>query len=121
MFEEENQKELLDEIKKLNTTHEQMLMCLNILVQPIIEKRLAHIFSNSEEVLVYKNTDGTMSSRKLGDTINVSHTTVTNLWEKWAALGIVEKIGVNRPYKAKYSIVELSINYGKSDNINSDH
>lgn len=55
-------------------------------LKPSIQETL----QNDEAKLIYEYSDGEKSTREIGKLAGVSHTTVTNYWEKWSELGIVE-------------------------------
>lgn len=55
-------------------------------LKPSIQEAL----QSDEAKLVYEYSDGEKSTREIGKLAGVSHGTVTNYWEKWSELGIVE-------------------------------
>jgi hypothetical protein len=55
-------------------------------MKPSIQEAL----QSDEAKLVYEYSDGEKSTREIGKLAGVSHGTVTNYWEKWSDLGIVE-------------------------------
>ena len=109
------QEEILGELKTLNKYQSELLSLITIFALDEIEKRLSHIFRDSDEFLVYKLTNGENSTVKIAELVNVSSATISRLWQKWDEdFGIAETSGYRNPYKSKYSIVELTLLFGKS-------
>jgi len=64
--------------------------------------------------LVYHYSDG-RSSRKVADKVNIDYRKVVNYWKKWAKIGIVEPMQVQRGrrYKKIFSLEEFGIEIPK--------
>ena len=110
---------LLDELKTLNQTQSEISTTLKVLARQMIEKRLSHIFEDSEEILIYQLSDGDRTTGALEKLVTGSKMTISRLWKKWEELGIVETEGYRNPYRAKYSLEELSLVYGKQTDVDS--
>jgi hypothetical protein len=101
--------------QELNNNHdslkenEQVLDLLRILAYPEIERRLAHVFTSSKEMLVYELTDGERSTRDIELSCGVSKDAVSDMWKKWGNDGLAQSTGPKRPYKAKYSLAKLAL------------
>ena len=122
MDEKDYHEKILDQLITLNNNQSELVSIFTILVQPEIEKRLSHIFSNPDEFTVYMLTDGKNSSVKISEIVNVSSTTISRWWQKWDEdFHIVETAGYRNPYKAKYSLIELTILFGKPQTINKSN
>ena len=75
-----------------------------------IKKILLDTLKTDEDKLVYHYSDG-RSSRGVAEKTPVSHSTVTNMWEKWAKIGIVEPLQVQRGtrYRKIFLLEEFGI------------
>ncbi|MBW8011014.1 MAG: hypothetical protein FVQ83_07215 [Chloroflexi bacterium] len=103
--------------QEITTVLKDIAASLRALIQPQIESRLSHFFPSSEEMLAYKLSDGTRSTRAISDIVGASHMTIGNWWRKWEEdYSIIESLGKNKPYKAKYSLSKLAIMFGKENN-----
>ncbi|MDH5647527.1 MAG: hypothetical protein OEZ01_16070 [Candidatus Heimdallarchaeota archaeon] len=112
-------KEILNELKLLNETHGELVTVLSLLSKSEIEKRLAHVFSSSDEMLAYSFTDGNNTTRDVADIVKVSKTTISRWWNKWEEdLNIASQTSDRSPYKKKYSLAELAYYFGKPQNFN---
>lgn len=75
-----------------------------------VETTLNKLLKTDTERLVYENSDG-RTSREIAEIAGVSHTTVTNYWNRWAEYGIVEEVrarGGTR-YKRIFSLSDFGI------------
>ena len=114
MENEELLNDLLEELKLLNKTQKDISYSLNILIRSEIETRLKHIFNDGSEILVYQLSDGKRPSSEIAEFLGVSGMTISRLWKKWDdEFGIVETKGYRNPYKAKYTLGELALLFGK--------
>jgi len=75
-----------------------------------VKEVLLDTLKTDEDKLVYQYSDGG-SSRAVAEKAPVSHKTVTKMWEKWAKIGIVEPMQVQRGtrYKRAFSLDEFGI------------
>lgn len=105
--------ELLGELKLLNQTQKEISHIFKVLVRGEIEKRLSYIFEGSDEILIYQLSDGEKTTSDLTKYVGVSKMTISRLWQKWEELEIVETEGYRNPYRAKYSLEELALFFGK--------
>lgn len=101
--------ELIDELKTLNQTHKLIAGYLRLMVSAEIEKSLKDTFISNEEIRVYELSDGNRTTRDIEDIIGVSRQTVSNLWKKWEALGLVEDGGNKKPYRARFTVIDLAL------------
>ncbi len=85
---------LLDELRTLNATQKDISHSLQVLARSMTEKRLAHIFDNPDELLVFQLSDGEKSTSDLAEYIGASKMKISRLWKKWEEdFGIVESMG----------------------------
>lgn len=105
---EQEQSDITKLLEELNKTNSRILELLDFLVHDEIEKSLSHLFTSSKEMRVYELTDGTRSTRDIGQLIGLDKQGISILWRKWAEIGIVESTGARKPYKTKYSVFELT-------------
>lgn len=106
--------DLLDELRDLNQTQTEINQTLKVMARSEIEQRLSHIFDGSDEILVYQLSDGDKSSSEIAKYVGVSGTTIARLWNRWEEeFGIVETAGYRKPYRAKSSLEELALLFGK--------
>ncbi len=119
----ENEKllsDLLEEMKLLNQTQKDISHSLDVLIRSEVETRLTHIFNDGNEILVYQLSDGKRSTSEITKFLDVSRMSISRLWKKWEEeLGIVETDGFRKPYKAKYTLEELALLFGKPSKNNS--
>ncbi len=108
-MEQNDLKDLIDELKTLNQTHKLIAGYLRLMSNAEIEKSLKDTFTSNEEIRVYELSDGNRTTRDIEDLIGVSRQTVSNLWKKWEILGLVEEGKSKKPYKAKFSIIDLAL------------
>lgn len=57
-------------------------------LRPLLDRMLL----TDQQKLVYEGSNGDRSTREVGTAAGVSHTTVANLWQEWAAIGIVSPV-----------------------------
>lgn len=71
---------------------------------------LLDVLKDDVSKLVYHYSDG-RSSREVAEKVRIHHTTVTNYWKRWAKIGIVEPVKVQRGtrYKRIFSLEEFGI------------
>jgi Trp operon repressor len=55
-------------------------------LRTILEQNLP----SDKEKLIYELSDGERSTRDIAKLVGVSHVTITNYWDKWSKLGIVD-------------------------------
>jgi len=72
---------------------------------------------NEQLIEIYQLTDGEKASRDLASILKnkCSHTTVVNLWKKWALLGIVSPAKQNGRYRAVFNLSEFGIGTSEHD------
>src|SRR5574341_3010 len=107
-------KPLLAELKTLNPTQRQIADYLRILTQSEIENRLKPLFSTAGEIHAYELSDGSRSTRDIAELVNSNKDTISSLWKKWAEMGIAESTGNLKPYKAKFTLLDLVTSLDKS-------
>lgn len=75
-----------------------------------VKEILLETLSTPEDKMAYHYSDG-RSSREVAQHVPMSHATVTNLWKKWARIGIVEPMQVQRGtlHKRIFSLDEFGI------------
>lgn len=61
------------------------------------------------EKLVYELSDGERSTRKIAQGVRISHGTVSNYWEKWKKIGIVEPAKREGRYQRICSLEEVGL------------
>jgi hypothetical protein len=71
---------------------------LRMLAWPALSEALRAALRTSEEMRVYRESDG-RGLRDVGAAAGVSHTTVHNYWRRWARAGLVEPTGVEGRYR----------------------
>ena len=104
---------LLDELKTLNQNQKEISQTLKILARSEIERRLTHIFSNEFELLIYQLSNGENPTTEIAKHVPLSTQTISKLWQKWEEQEIVETEGYRNPYRAKYSLEQLALIFGK--------
>ncbi len=100
--------ELIRELEKLNKTFSRVADLLEFSMDDEIGNALSDIFKNPRERKIYELSDGIHSTRDIGKTIGLDQKGISNLWKKWAVMEIVESTGYLKPYKAKYTLIELA-------------
>jgi hypothetical protein len=85
-----------------------------------VKEVLVDTLKTDEEKLVYHHSDG-CSSRAVASSTPVSQSTVLKMWEKWAKIGIVEPIQVQRGtrYQKIFSLEEFNIEVPETPPTNS--
>lgn len=81
-----------------------------------VKEVLQDVLKTDEEKLSYHYSDG-KGSREVAALAGLkAHTTVVDLWKKWAILGIVEPIRVQRGirYKRSFSLSDFGIEVPKA-------
>jgi hypothetical protein len=105
---------VLDELRTLNQTQKDISFTLKVLARSEIEKRLAHIFKNRDEILIYQLSNGENPSTEIAKFVSITGKSISRLWQKWEEeFGIVETEGYRNPYHGKYSLEELALLFGK--------
>jgi len=99
---------IINELEKLNRTLSRVADLLEFSIDDEIEKALSNFFTNSRDRKIYELSDGVRSTRDIGKIVALDQKGISNLWKKWAEMEIVEPTGNLKPYKAKYTIVELA-------------
>lgn len=97
----------VDELIKIQ---KEVLNYLDLLLENRINARVSNYFNDEKEKEVYLLTDGLNTTRQIEDACGVNKNSVSSLWKKWYAQGIVCLIASNKPYKAKFSLIELALN-----------
>jgi len=100
--------EILDELRKLNKTSSKICEMLQFICAGDLELILSELFSSPEEIKIYELSDGTHTTREIGSALGISKDKVSDYWRKWEIEGIVISSGKSKPYKAKYSLIELA-------------
>lgn len=103
---------LIYELKMLNQTQKEISQTLKVLARSECEKRLTHLFKNKDEILIYQLTDGKNTTTEIEKHVPISTQSISKLWQKWEELGIAKTEGYRNPYKAKYSLEELTLLLG---------
>ena len=104
---------VLDELRTLNQTQKDISHTLQVLARTEIESRLWPLFEASDDMFIYQLSDGVKTTADLAKHIGTSKMTISRLWQKWEDLEIVETEGYRNPYRAKYSLEELALIFGK--------
>lgn|SRR5574341_25381 len=100
--------ELIRELEKLNGTLSRIADLIEFSMDDEIEYALTDIFANPRDRKIYELSDGVLSTRDIGKIIGLDQKGISNLWKKWAEIEIVESTGHLKPYKAKYTLIELA-------------
>lgn len=97
---------------RINETMDCTLKWLKFLGFEKLRKIFDENFKEDFEYQLYDQSDGKKSTRKLAEKLPISHNTVTNFWDKWVELGIMEKVSVKSGGsrgKRIFSLSELGI------------
>ncbi|MGA7195127.1 MAG: hypothetical protein WBW94_16010 [Anaerolineales bacterium] len=96
------------QLEILNKICSRMVELLEFSNHEALENALSGIFANPRDRKIYELSDGSRSTREIGNIIGLDQKGISNLWKKWAKMDIVESTGHLKPYKAKYTIIELA-------------
>lgn len=85
---------------------------------PVIRKAALENLRGSIDKLVYELSDGTRSTREIASEVttakkSIAHTTVANMWKRWAAIGLVVPSARIGRYKKVTSLESLGIEIPK--------
>ena len=109
--------EIVNELRKLNKISSQICEMLQLIFAKELDSILSDLFSSPEEMKIYELSDGIRSTREIGNAIGIGKDKISDYWRKWEIEGIVISSGKLKPYKAKYSLIELA-QIRKRKNIN---
>ena len=107
---------LINILNSLNKTQQEISISLKLLARIEVEKRCSSIFKKDFEYLIYQLSDGKRPTTEIAKYVPVSYKTISRLWKKWEEFGIMETEGSKKPYRAKYSLEELALNFGIMQN-----
>lgn len=102
----------MDDSDLLITTIEELIKWTKLIAKPRIRELINLNLESELEFAIYELSDGFKSTRDISKVLSrkVSHTTVSNYWQKWFKLGILEP---STNYKGRYlkicSLEELGI------------
>lgn len=71
-----------------------------------LKRVIDEVLTSDVEKIIYELSDGRRSTRDIAKHVNQSHVTVSNMWKKWLAYGIVEP---SDRYKGRFKKV-ISLN-----------
>ena len=113
---------MVDEIAAIKVTCGRLEDLMRVLVQPILETALSHIFTTPQQWRAYELSDGFRSTREIGSLIGVDQKTVSSWWQKWATNHkIVEKVGKQGRCRKRYSWTDLVALYGSTTSKSTLH
>ncbi|HUT80693.1 MAG TPA: hypothetical protein VMZ29_05760 [Candidatus Bathyarchaeia archaeon] len=98
--------------KSLNKTMNEILKWLKFLGFEKALEIFKNNFSEDFEYKLYELSDGNRTTRELAGILPINKDAVTTYWDKWAGLGIMEKISVKgggTRGKKIFSLLELGI------------
>ncbi len=104
----ENDISMIDQLSNIQNSLMNLEYYFALLLEEKIKEKLSLYFKDDKEIEIYKLSNGIMTTRQIGDLVGVSKNTVSDIWKEWLSVGIVETNATNRPYKAKYSLLELT-------------
>ncbi len=104
---EDSSHQISIELEKLNKTLSRIADLIEFSMDDEIEEALTDFFTNTRDRKIYELSDGIRSSRDIGKIVSLDQKSISNLWKKWEEIEIVEPTGKLKPYKAKYTIIEL--------------
>lgn len=82
---------------------------LELLLGNRIKEKIKDLFTNDTEIQVYQLSDGIRTTRQIEEIVKISRSTISVLWKKWSAQGIMFIPVGNKPYKSKFSMIDLAL------------
>ena len=116
------EKKILNEILKISKQLTEIKFWLKLSGLPALNRAISENLRTDEDKLVYEFSDGNRSTREIVSELkktgrSITHATVANMWQRWAAVGLVtpsknykgrfmkmislESLGIALPKKAK--------------------
>jgi len=97
--------------EKLAKMFEEFLLLYKVVNRKSVIEILKTEISNDQSMRIYQLSDGARSTREISSILNnkCSHTTVANLWNKWALSGLVSEGTRKGRFKAAFDLVEYGI------------
>ena len=100
-----------DQLRELNNNIKEMLKWIRFSGLKEVKSIITSTLTSDTEKLMYELTDGEASTRDIATKCNVNQKTVSNYWQKWKVMGILEaidKFGGKR-YKKICSLREIGL------------
>ncbi len=96
---------------KLTGMFEEFLLLYKVINRKSVIEILRSELKTDQLIEIYQLTDGEKSTRELSSILKdkCSHTTISNLWNKWALLGLVYPARQKGRYKAAFNLFEYGI------------
>lgn len=82
--------EELKVLKSIESKLDQILKWTRFAGVVQLKNILSQNLENDTATLIYEFSDGTRTTREIAGIVGRSHVTISNYWEKWSKLGIVE-------------------------------
>jgi len=82
--------EELKALKSIENKLDQILKWTRFAGVHQLKNILSQNLENDTATLIYEFSDGTRTTREIAGIVGRSHVTISNYWEKWSKLGIVE-------------------------------
>lgn len=103
-----NTTEEIDILRSMSDELSEIRFWLKLSGLPLLQRLITEYLKSDEEKSVYDLSDGLRSTRdivtELGKNgISITHTTVANMWKRWATVGIVEP---SKKYRGRFARVK---------------
>lgn len=115
--------ELLDALSKQSTNQEKMITSLQELIKwvkvtshPQVGKILSEQVQSHAQKIVYKNSNGEMTTKELFELSGMYPADVSENWKKWTRAGITEQVPAQGGSRGRslFSLEEFGIEVPKS-------
>lgn len=100
--------QLVTELQRISESLSEISASLRLLSRENAEQRLSKVFTK-EEIRIYELIDGVRSVRDLETLTGSSKSTISDLCQKWAEMGLVTSTGIQKPYKRNFTVSELAL------------
>lgn len=100
--------QLITELHRISESLSEISASLKLLSRETAEARLSKVLTK-EEISIYDLIDGERSVRDLETITGASKSTISELCQKWAEMGLVSSTGAQKPYKRNFTISELAL------------
>ena len=83
-------------MQEINEKLDKIMNLLLIINKESIKEYILNIITEDDELLLYEESDGIKSTRKLEEITGISKSKISTCWEKWTKLGLMMKNKENR-------------------------
>lgn len=99
----------MDNMDKLTNMFEEFLTLYKFVNKKAIADMLNAELNKPQLIEIYRLTNGENSTRDIAKTQKCTHTTIANIWKKWALKGIVIPAAAKGRFKAAFNLDEYGI------------